>query len=512
LTLDVQGRADVLRRAGISLRGAVYFGQSTGDWYRLIPIRLAPVEWRFQVEQSAGQPAGREWIKPLRAWQPVDRPGFFCVSYRVDERARTLTDVLREAAIVPRLQAGAATLRAADAWQRSLPKPILPLPGDILVGEQGPRLLWLPPAPAPTVDCVLGEPEVALSLAPEIMRSASIARSDAGSGPSPIDRFALGVIALACLFELPRDDSIERLLFRAATANTLRDLVKRSDLPHWLEYFTSSKQAHALARRLTAVSPDVRIADSLIPLADALEYCAERADPQVAVQELCDFGRPLEALTLLQEVFPMAESYGLGIHAIYELQVRAGRIAGQYLSRPLEAIDFLDRAIEKLPDRPEAHEAQLKLITAAADIPILEMILRDDSASAQLDVRAWRGFRGVEAAKSVEFVYPMARYLNWRRQYSKAIPFIHERLFNAQGEYQWWEFDLNLEYVRALLGASHLDGAHEQLARVKQGLIFMRSKQGLADDAIDHYGTQCAELERLIFEACTFAVRPSGAS
>jgi hypothetical protein len=498
--LDVEGKAEELLRVGASLRGSVYRGRATGSYFRLIPIRLAPVEWRYEIQQSIQGTVPPGVIPPDRAWQPVDRPGFFCVRYQAPEGFATLAENLLTAQPAQRLRQSAAWLRAAQTWETSLPRPLLPLASDVVIRGGNVQLLWLPPSPPPTVDCVFCEPEVALYLAPELIRAPSGGRWNHPEFAAAISRYALGVSAVAAFYELPAAEDCDVTLFRAAAGTLLKDLPKRSDMPAWLPQFAAGRQAPALARRLVAVAPETRLKDSLATLAEALEQCADRCDPRVAAQELCDFGRPAEALALLQGVFPLADDYRLSEEEMYALLTRAGDIAGQYLSRPLEAIDFYDRAVEKLPDRPEAHEAQFKLIAGASDTPILELILRDDSASVQLDVRAWRGFRGMGAERQPFYAFPMARYLNWRRQFAKAVPFIWERLFEADGKYRWWDFDLNLEYVRALTGSGQLQPADEQLQKVKQGLLYVQANQTFAADEIDFYGMQCAEMERLIHE------------
>ena len=211
----------------------------------------------------------------------------------------------------------------------------------------------MPRGQLPNVRAVFAAPERALYLAPEFLRSAANVAWDAATWQG-VDRYAIGVSLLDSYYQLPATPSADAALSRGAAGTLLSSLTPRTDLPNWLDRFENRRNTVAFLKRLTSPILQTRLSVDLKQLVERLERLLELFDPRHAVASLRDSAQPKVALDLLQELFPLVEPLGIESECQFDLLCLAGELCAQYLRRPLEAVDYYERAITLRPDLPTA--------------------------------------------------------------------------------------------------------------------------------------------------------------
>ncbi|MDQ3804812.1 MAG: hypothetical protein M3416_13405 [Acidobacteriota bacterium] len=482
LELVIDSQPDTIALAGPSLHGFVYRSRHRPACYRLLPIDAAPLRRRDEIKNWIGRAMPENVARITNAWH--DGSGYFYVRYEVEGLGPSLAEALADQDPCVRLRHAIPALRALPAWWKSLYSPLLPTPWDLVFAGQGQLyLLALPPWGPPDVDSVFAAPARSMYLAPELVRGC-----DGVSGEG-VDSYAFGVALLQCFYSLPPVADAGDFMFRAANDTAFTPSTLTSNLPFWLDALPASAKTLAAASKMVARNVKVREAVDPAELAQLLEYFLRRMDPLVAATDLRHLGRSFEAYTLLQDVLLAQDSY--------DLLLLAGKLAGEELHRPLEAVDLFERAVAKSPLRAEAYEAQLKLLARAMELaPLRNLIAGNADAAAQIDSKLMRDFQHLPAARqqSSEMEAALARYLVWRGQFDAALKFIYGRLLEGQ-TYMWWKFDLNLLYARALMGLGRLDDARRQLDLVKGGLFKGREKKTVGEEEIHQHGAVLSELE-----------------
>jgi len=108
-------------------------------------------------------------------------------------------------------------------------------------------------------------------------------------------------------------------------------------------------------------------------------------EPRVAVQDLLDSGRGDEAYAVLQDILLSDDSW--------EMLMLAGR-AARATGRPLEAVDFYEKAIARSEHLAEAHEEQFDtLVSEECRKSISRLIEHKEEVGRLVDERVWRDFR-----------------------------------------------------------------------------------------------------------------------
>lgn len=512
---DDCNQRDEATLVGASMRGWVYRSTQRRAWYRLIRIEDTTLDWRHSIRAPVSA-SDAPVLPSTHAWQQTfDDSPRLVVAYRVAGKSWSLAAQLREATATVRLGSALAALRALECCWKTLPAPLFPMPADFVIdGDGQAQLLWIPRGDLPDERSVFEAPQRVLYLAPELLRSAANVAWDATSWEA-VDRYALGVMLLSCYRQMPSVDSPERAIFRAATGSLVRGLLPRPDLPGWLEKFANHRTTVGLAQRLTSPSPSIRLEVDFRQLGDRVEKSIGYCDPRTAIAALRDLGRPLEALELVQELLPRTEALGIGAAGQYDLLCQAGELCGGFLHRPLEALDYYERAIASHAESTSAYREQLRIIANARHHSALEsMVLGHSAVASDLDVKLWRNYRALNGSRSTHSDDEesemedrlMARHLLWRRQFDVARDFIFPRLFDAQGTYIWWDFEVNLCYGHAFLGLAagdptNLDKAAGQAAQIKNGLEYVRRSGSIDPSLLQQYGQELAELEHAILLA-----------
>lgn len=457
LSLQVDHHPQKLVLVGPSFQGWIYQTSKGPHCYRLLSQSEMKLARRHEIKAWEGKHLGPGLAPITKAWQPEELSDSYLVQYTVGKLDRTLAEALTDPEAGIRIDYAVKAVRALPVWWRVLWRPLLPMPADIAFAQTGEVfLLPLPKGPLPPVEQIFAAPERGLYLAPELARGAV-----AGDG-GDWDRYALGVALLQCFAEISLPADAGAVLLEAARGNALSPPRVASNLPFWLERLAATRRALDQVRRL--VSPDLagRQAVNLEKLADRLQEWREQMNPLTAAREIRDAQGALPAFDLLQRVLLTQESY--------DLLVFAGQLAGQYLRRPLEGLDFFERAINQKPDRPEAYLEQFKTIAAGRHHDQLRLLIASDSPrKEQIDALLIRDFQKMSSELQENHELEMANYLLWRQYYRQAADFIHPRLYHGT-TYLWWRFALNLAYAEALLGLGELEKACQLLQNIRERL------------------------------------------
>lgn len=494
------------------MHGWVYRSSTDATWYRVIRMDDAPLDWRHRIRERHSDP-NQAIMPPQHDWQQLvnGRP-HLVIAYQADAPARSLAEVLGGGNPDGCLRGIVSYLRTLPEWWRLISPPLFALAAEVIIYADGKaQLLGLPRCPLPGTFTVFDEPRRVFYLAPELVRSAIDGTRNASAWEA-VDRYTIGAIALQGLCRLPEIQRVERALFRAAGGSLLKQPTAKNNLPPWLHGVTQYRQTLSLIRRLTSTSVDTRLAVDLPQLADRFDRLRELLDPRVAAASLRDRTQPREALDLLQQVFPLAETLGIDAECQYDLMCFAGELCAQYLHRPLEAVDYFERAIDLNPAVATAYREQLRAIATAGYQRELASLLESSRTIAiEGDTKLWRNYRflagsrafhaGDEISQTDDRL--VARYALWRRQYEVARDFIYPRLYDANKVYIWWDFDLNLAYVQAFLGletgnGSNLARAAEQLQQIKDGMKHVASSQSFQPAALQKFGQEVTQLEQRI--------------
>jgi len=494
---------------GASMRGWVYQSAQRRSWYRLIPMEDTTIDWRHKVRAPVSSNNAAVLASTLVWQQSFDDLPCLVVAYQAPGESWSLAEQMRDSTATTRLHCALAALRAVEGYWKSFPAPLFPMPADFVIDTDGQaQLLWIPQGDLPDERSVFAAPHRVLYLAPELLRSAANIAWDATSWEA-VDRYALGVMLLGCYCKIPSVDSPETAIFRAASGSLVRKSQPLPDLPDWLEKFSNYRTTVGFVQRLTSPAGSVRLDVDLQQLADRVEKSVDYCDPRTAIVALRDLGRPLEALELVQEVLPRIEALGIGVESQYDLLCQAGELCGGFLHRPLEALDYYERAITLRAELQHAYREQLRIIANARHHSALEsIVLGNPAVASDLDVSLWRNYRMRNGSRTTHSDDEesetedrlIARYLLWRRQFDVARDFIYPRLFDAQQTYIWWDFELNICYGLAFVGLAagdptNLDRATEQVKQIKTGLEYARQNVSLDPSLLQQYGEELAELE-----------------
>jgi tetratricopeptide (TPR) repeat protein len=482
LEMTVPGGREQLVPVGPSMRGYIYRSVSRSSCYRLVPREEAPLAWRQALQELMGKPVG-EGLAAI-GWMgwPESHPDFYAVRYDLPDMHQTLAEALTDPNPRVRLEYAARVLEAAPGWWRALTAPIWPLPADVAFTRDGPAFfLTLPPGQTPDVRSVFAVPLRGFYLSPELVRGL---KTESGESQ---DRYALAVALSQCFAKLPPAPDGGAVLAGAARGAVFGEGAQ-STLPFWLEDLPPTQQAHAWARRLAALPPEVRLSVDLALLAQRFRQLGFQMEPHQAAVELRDSGRPQEAYNLLLNVLLSEESA--------DLLLLAGDLASRYLTRPLEAIDLYERAILMEPDNPTAYEQQFKVIAAGRHLPPLVRLVEGRSPYCdRLDKLIRRGFARLPSETQFACELDMARYLLWRQNFQEAADFTYAHLFEGS-EYLWWKFDLNLAYTEALMGLGELGAAKSVLDPMAGNLMYAFHNRNISEGTFRRCLEELQDLQR----------------
>lgn len=490
LELDVEGRADSLVRAGTSLHGWIYRSLEHPCCYRLVPLDEMPIQRKHDLQKWVG--TQRTGTVIAKAWQPTADLPFYVVKYEVDGLRRTLAEALTDPVLGRRLDSAISFLEALEDWWEILGSPLLPTPADVALTNAGRALLLpLPAWRLPGVESVLAEPERLQYLAPEVVRSQTLPAPENQREGRALDLFSAGVGILRGLHWEREAEPTEVAFQRAAAGTLVARMIGRERLPSWASQLDSAREARQVLERWVSGSPAERGGASPKALSNLLSRCRHELDPGVAVRKLRDSGPPSEAFALAERILFEDESP--------ELLTLAGDLATE-TERPLEALDYYERAIGRAPDPEGVAEAQLRVIVSAGlgPGPIRDLFLLKGPVGTQLDERLWRDFRLLGEDRKRKLELEMARHLLWRGEqmatsYVSAARFIADRLGVSSGEFQWWNLEMNMAYAEALLGQGALPAARSQLATIKAALAKVR--RSITEGEFRHWGERLSGIE-----------------
>jgi tetratricopeptide (TPR) repeat protein len=515
IRLDDGHRVDEAVFVGPSMLGTIYRSTQSPEWYRLVPIENASIEWRHSVSSQAAA-APQTIARSRKFWQQsFGNSTQLVFSYAANEPGQTLAELITSGEPAERLRGAACLVRALSQWWLAFSPPVFPLPADIVISDDGQaRLLAIPRSELPNIQAVFARPQRLLYLAPEMLRSATNIAWDTASWQA-MDSYAVGVCLLACFCELPSISQVESTLFRCATGSIFSKPTLRADFPAWLEQFPHHRNTLNLIRRLISRDPASRMSVDLKHLPHQLEQLREMFDPRTAVAWLRDQAKPKEALKLLQELLARAVSPDGETQQQYDLLCLAGELCARFLHQPLEAIDYFERAIGLDPVRHEAHREQLRIIAGARHHRALATLLDSHSSvSDEIDAKLWRNYAALFGNRTTygngdtEQMDDrlVASYVIWRRQFALARDFIYPRLFDDEQNYIWWDFDLGLAYVQSFFGLAsedpdNLQRATDQLQQIKSSLQLAMGSGLFEETQVHQYGEEVADLEYRIYLA-----------
>jgi hypothetical protein len=483
-----------IRLVGPAMHGWIYRSCTRPAYYRLLPVELVLFKDRDHIKKKWQGKLMHQNVAVIKDSWADDR--FFYVCYDARGLGHTLLEALANPDPCARLNHAARALRALPSWWTILSSPLFLMPSEITyTNDCSPVLLALPSWPRPNIGAVFAEPQRGMYLAPEL-----VCARDGTSGER-LDLYALGVSLLQCVYRIPPADEAGAILFRAASGTAFARSKLESSLPFWLEEFDVTRRAISIINRMVSPDPAARSVVDPESLAGHLEQFSKRMDPVAAAIEMRDQGRPRDAFALLENVLLMQESY--------DLLVVAGELAGEFLNRPLEAVEFFERAIARKPQYLEAYKGQFKVIARARDLPPLRDLIKKNSVAARdMDSKIERDFQTLHAyfqsahvsnGSGQEAEEKMARYWIWRQMVDSALDFIYPRLFDGE-IYLWWKFGLNLIYADALILRDRLEDAEQQLLIIKHGLQKARSNGTVPDYEIQQHGEALADLEVKLLE------------
>ena len=475
-----------LAPVGPSLWGSVWRAADSSAFYRVLPIDQVSGPARQEIRGWVDTPVRPGIARVVEAGQRAeDRT--YVIRYQV-QAARPLTDQLDEATPLARLDAAIALLTAFPGWAAAVGDGFLPSPADIVLTADGlPCLLPMPARPGPDVRTVLAEPVLAWHLAPELLRGRA-----AGS-PEAADRYALGMTAMR-LFGQPEQCFAAELLLRVATGTALQVPGLHSSLPFWMQRLDMRRRLQAGIEKLLDQDPAVRVAVDLQALTTHLAGLREWTEPRRAVIRLRGADRHADAYAVLLDAL-------LEVDEPYELLLDGAELAVDALGRPIEAVDLLERAITRHPDRPAAYERQIYVLLGILGTGELDLAphaaRRDSSTGARLDDLVERDFERLPPEHQNAVELQVARHLLRRGRYEQALQLIHPRL-SKDGAWRWWRFGLNIAYATALLQVGRVDDAAAMASRIRDRLEQARVDGSMPPSEIAGSAVELAELAALV--------------
>ena len=482
LALEDEGLVG-LRLLGPSAQGWVCTTRNRDACYRLLPIRSGhsavrecedtPVERRESFRGwMNGAPSAPSWTANPQAHYlaPIthegqaqlpghDSQGWYYVRYDIRHTV-SLSEILAGSDPHTRIDAVILVLYRIQGWWRDLRRGLIPFATDIVFDStKRPFLLPTPAWKHPDIGSFLAEPTRALFLAPEYLRGITATESD-----ESVDRFAVGAVCLQAFRKTRHVSDFETCLLHAATGSVWQDLA--SNLPFWLQRLQATSESEMLIRRLIAPLPADRATVDLPHLITSLESCRRQMEPVNAVREFLAKESANEAYSLLQDILLVDDSY--------DMLMLAAEVAWQS-GRPLEAVDLLERAIDRGAGDIAAVRQQFQILMSKDCRERIESLLQNHpDLGPRIDDKVWRDFLVLDGEDpSAEWEDEFVDHMLWRGMEIHAIPFIYQRLFDAGKTFLWWKFPLRFDYVRCLFGA----GSQLQAAGDIRGADYLRASR-----------------------------------
>lgn len=532
-----------LRLVGPTMHGWVYRATQGTTYCLALPVERVPLAWKQEVRKRAGEvAAGRvsrvvnHVVNPIRAGQE-DVGDYYLVRYDPGEPTQPLAELLtgrterpifseriirsiferlqelgrlgEELQSLPMLLSGnspglrvmatAWVLRAVSRWwQQGIP--VLPMPAQVLFNAEGhPMLLGgTPYLPVTRVEPLFAEPQRILYLPPELIGSRGVGAWDW----QRVDRYGLGVFLHQCIYPPAEIANPENALHRAVNGTLLEWDRRRGPSPFWLDRMPAFNDVRNWIQRLTATNLAVRSKENLDDLGRVVEVCGQRLTPSIAVRELVESDTPAAGFALLQQVLITEESY-----EYLELAAKTARA----VERPLEALDLLERAINRNSTRPDARLERIMLLRKAPDWAALIQLYETDAP--RFDGIIWNDFNALDGQFQEDARPAMADYLVWRGQYQLAAQRIYDWLFDKDGQYRWYDMDLNRAFARASLGlvreaiCANAPDDMERLSNLKahlnnwrEWMKTLRIKSGMDFGELYEYGESLEAISIEVYE------------
>ena len=464
ITLTTAAGSPVLRFVGPSLWGYVYREVNGSRFFRLLPIAdVHTLDKRRCIAECVGRPR-QAGVAPIVAAGEATllQHQYYYVAFEV-AGGTSLAHVLNDEDHELRLRRLAAVLRFLPDWWAKLGGGLVPTPSDIVFSERWPFLLALPLLGWwPRFEALVEDRERLAYVAPEIIRGNGQLVRDRN-----LDLYACGMAAFSALFQVNLDQSPWSLLEQAAASTLCRSDRTTQRLPFWME--RADQYARTMQMLQSALNPDPRRRGTVDPLqlAAALEQLADYSDPMKLVQELRHRRAGEQALHLIEDIC-LRESR-------WDLLVAAAQISGDELGRPVEAIEFYERAIQLQPHNAELKSAQLSLLIDNMPAVFIQA-LKDQAtdADSRLDDMVWRDFKTLSDSEQKRSANGVGSYYLLRERFSDAAGILYQHLFDG-GTFMWWEVDRSLLYVKSLAGLQKYTDARSFLDTIRQALTRLRS-------------------------------------
>lgn len=482
ITIKATAGPDQVHYVGPSFKGLVYRSSQQGAYYRLLPGE-APIRVVDEARTWVAAPP-RPGIAAVSEVNLAfeDECSFVYIRY-VASGAETLQEALRSQPAIERLHKIAKALRSLNQWWNFTGSGLLPMPADIVLGPADMPLLLAAPFHSDFVgvDALLEEPVRVRYLSPERLRCNTNSPGDAD------DLFVFIAMTLLAINELT-DLSPGEAILRGANRSLYGSGRLTSSLPPWMDRVESVREMRAEILRLISVGSNERMRIDPHLLASQLDDWARRSEAYQAISHLRSLDRADEARKLLREILEYDESY--------ELLLLAATIA----KTPLEAIEYLERAIGLAKDLREAYSLQLGLITGHDDLWLSPETDASDAPDGfgwrgQLHTILWRDFNSLSSQEQAERTREVCQSLIRRKDFRGAAEFIYPRLFDREGRYIWWNFDLVLDYGEALMGQGSLEAAESTFNGTTTGLAKVSENRTESSENIYRYAARLAVLK-----------------
>lgn len=471
--------------AGVGWWGLLYRAPRRRRWYRLIPVSELDAEQRdgLAAWQSRARRADLVPVlaDPLGDQRPLAGHWFQVVCYESDAE-RSLAEAIEQDGAAERADWVAEVLRAFPGWRAAIGPGLVPLPADVVLAAHRPLLLPLPGWGPPSLEQVFAEPERLAYLTPETARGVAEEREPG--------LYALAVAARSCFEALPAGEP-GRLLQRAACAVPFADQRRDGRLPSWMRRVEQVEAVRERLRALTGPLPET--AADPRALAEAMDAASRAMDPLTAARSLQAAGRAREAVGLAHAA--LVDRPG------YRLQLLAAQIARQDLKEPFEALSLLERAVQADPERAEAREEQLSIISELWSKGSRKVIAAfDGSFATRLDETAGAAFDALPEPKRRDRAHQMVGCLIGQGRLAEANALAHHWLFRGD-TLLWANFELMLDYAETFLMLGELDATGQVAEQVRAGLRRVRDGQQLSQAEIHRHGRRLARLDLRLLDA-----------
>jgi len=485
LAIPSAAGVDAALAVGPGLVGYIYRSESGPNWYRVLSRNEAPIQVRHFFASLRGRAAAPGFAAVSAAEQAYDG-GFFYVAYPVAQGVPLCGPPLRNAADHVRIAARLCSM--PEIWRRGEASGQVFTTAEIVLAN-GENPVLLPSVsfqPAINIGALLSCPERALAIPPELLRgSASTSESR--------ENYAVGSALMSMLFKQTNTEPSD-LLLRVANG-TLFDAARRTTrLERWVDRLDGCRDLYLTIESLVLPDAGLRSAVQLSHCAAKFETIGGGLVPLQAVRMLRDAKRPTDALALAQDILLEQENP--------DVMCEAGCIVGDDLNRPLEAVDYFERAILACPHKAEYYMLQLKAIEKlmTGRMALIVRLLRTmDIGTARLEGRAVRDFHAMPKNLQGEHVEGVAGILLGLERFEAAEHFVWPHLMEGT-QYQWWKLPLVLRYIEAKVGRELDDEAEALIAHLKSRLALARQNGTIDRLELDRAGQRLLSLERIVFE------------